>query len=298
MSMTQQGGVYAYPVTPTRAGGEPDERRLCELVDTMIEAGFDGVTILGSTGALGSFAEAERMRLAEAVVGHAGKRIPVTVGVGAITTAEAVRLAKHAEKAGAARVLVVPITYWTLGENELVAHYRAIAGAVRIPVGVYNNPRLTVTDLQPQLIARLAEIENIAFLKETSTDLMRIGITKRLTGGRFHVAWGRDGAMLDALRLGADSWHCATANVMPVRCVELYRLASRDPDAPEAVRKYEEVRPFIEFCTTKGLIRSMHTALELQGRPAGPPRLPIGMLGGEDRTELARYMTALGLLPA
>ncbi|MGE0873878.1 MAG: dihydrodipicolinate synthase family protein [Burkholderiales bacterium] len=291
------GGLYAYAITPTRDGGDPDERKLAELIDGMIDAGVDGITVLGSTGALGSFSEAERMRVAEAAIGHAARRVRVNVGTGAITTAEAVRLARHAERAGADSVLVVPITYWILTEQELFEHYRAIAGAVSIPVGIYNNPRLTVTDLQPPLIARLAQIENVRFLKETSVDLMRIGLTRRLTAGRLHLAWGRDGAVLDALRLGADSWHCATSNVMPARCVELYRLAKQDPDAAQARRMYEEMRPFIEFCVQKGLVRAMHTALELLGRPMGPPRRPIGMLEGEDRAELSRLLKTVGLQP-
>lgn len=291
-------GLFAYAITPTAGGGEPDERRLCEHLESLIAAGVDGITVLGSTGALGSFTETERMRIAEAAIGHARKRVRVCVGTGAITTAEAVRLARHAERAGADSVLVVPITYWTLGEDELFAHYRAIAEAVQVPVGIYNNPRLTVTDLQPPLIARIAGLANVRFLKETSVDLMRLGVTRRLTQGRLHLAWGRDGAMLDAFRLGADSWHCATPNVMPARCVALHRLAKQDPDAPEVRRLYEEVRPFIEFCTQKGLVRSMHTALELLGRPMGPPRLPIAMLEGEDRAALSRYLIELNLMPA
>ena len=291
----QAGEICAYALTPTRGGGEVDEVAFASLLDSLIAGDVDGITVLGSTGALGSFSEPERMRIAEVALGHVAGRVPVTIGTGAITTAEAMRLSRHAEGLGAARVLVVPITYWILSEDELLAHYASIAASVRIPVGIYNNPRLTVTDLQPPLVAKLAAIGNVGFLKETSTDLARIGLTKRLTAGRLQIAWGRDAGMLDALRLGADSWHSATANVMPKTCVELFRLAKRDPNGAEVRERYEAVRPFIEFCVQKGLVRAMHTALDILGRPMGPPRLPIAPLAGEDRRELARQLASLGL---
>lgn len=292
------GGIWAYPVTPTTSDGEPDTARQAALIDRMIAAGVDGITILGSTGAIGSFAESERMRIAEAAIAHVAGRVPVAVGTGAITTAEAVRLSRHAARCGAARVLVVPITYWRLTDDEVVAHYRAIAEAVGVPVGVYNNPRLTVMDLQPALIARLAAIPGVAFLKETSTDLARLPVVRRLAGPKLEIAWGRDGGMLDALRLGADGWHSATANVMPERCVALFRAAARDPDSAEARDRYEAVRPFIEFAVEKGLVRSMHAALEIAGAPAGAPRPPILPLAGDDRRRLEQLMRDAGIASA
>ncbi len=286
-------GLFAYAITPTRQDEAVDERNLGELIESLVKSGVDGVTVLGSSGGIGSFAEAERMRIAEVAVAQAAGRVRVMVGTGAMTTAEAVRLAQHAERVGADGVLVVPITYWILNEHELIEHYRSIAASVRIPVCIYNNPRLTVIDMQPALIARLADIENVDYLKEASPELMRISLVRRLTQGRLHISSGRDGAMLEALQTGAEGWHSAVANIVPKLCVDLYRYARDDPNSTQTRQHYEKILPFTDFAVRKGLIRSIHTSFELLGRPMGRPRKPIQMLEGEDRTELARLLAAL-----
>jgi 4-hydroxy-tetrahydrodipicolinate synthase len=140
---------------------------LCGLADEQIAAVTDGVALFGSTGAVGSFAEEERRRAAEALVYHVAGRVPVMIGTGAITTAEAIRLSRHADEIGADAILVVPITYGLLTDDEILAHYRAIAGSVRLPLILYNNPRLTGVDLTPPIVEKLAGIENITAIKES-----------------------------------------------------------------------------------------------------------------------------------
>ena len=115
-------GVVGYPVTPLKAGGTKlDEDRFCTLLDVLIESGVCGQTIVGSTGAFGSFTEQERKTIAATAVRHINGRVPVFIGVGATTTDEAIRLAKHAQDIGAAGVQVAAMTHWPLTERELEA---------------------------------------------------------------------------------------------------------------------------------------------------------------------------------
>ncbi len=286
-------GVVSFLLTPTTADGSIDGARLCSLADEQIAAGIDGLTLFGSTGAIGSFTEDERRGAAEVLVRHVAGRVPVMIGTGAMTTAEAVRLSRHAEQAGADAVLVVPITYWLLTDEELLAHYRSIAGAIRLPLMLYNNPRLSGVDLQPHVVAQLVQTPNIGAIKEAAPDLMRVSILAQMLPGRLRIFAGRDAAAFEAMMLGAEGWTSGLANITPRHCVELFRLV-RGGEIDAARALWHRLSPIATFTRDKGLVRACHTACEITGRPAGRPRPPIGVLSREDAKRLEALMTALG----
>ena len=161
-------GLMPAMVTPFDEQGEGDLQAAEAVVERFIEAGVDGISPLGSTGEFPHLLHEERRRFAEGVTRIVAGRVPVVVGVGAAGTREAVERARHAEGAGADGVLVVPPFYWTGGEEALFAHFAAVAGAVGIPVLIYNLPLLTGIDLSPSLIVRVAnECPNVVGLKDT-----------------------------------------------------------------------------------------------------------------------------------
>jgi 4-hydroxy-tetrahydrodipicolinate synthase len=284
-------GLVAYSITPMIVDERVDESRLASLLDDLVCEGVDGINILGSSGAGVLYSEAERMRIAEVALAKVGGRVPVMVGTGALTTGETVRLSRHAARAGAASVLVVPIAYWRLQEHELVAHYHRVADAAGVPVCIYNNPRLTHTDMQPALIARIAAHPAIRHLKETSADLSRITEMRRLEPS-VHIAAGRDGQALDALTTaGAQGWHSAMANIAAARCIEIFRhcQAGRFDDARAA---WAPIASLTLFCAEHGLIRTLHAALDLMGKPVGAPRRPVLPLPVEERARLAALLDA------
>ena len=184
MAKKRLRGVFSFTATPTRDDGATiDIDRLKPHLDWQIENGVHGIAILGSTGSNGSFSEKEREELIKVGTKHINGRVPVMAGTGSITTDEAVRMSRYAEDVGADAVIVVPITYWPLTDNEVYEHYSRIAKAIKIPVVIYNNPGTTGVDIKPALLARLTEIENVCYLKEGSGDLARIPVLRRLTGG-------------------------------------------------------------------------------------------------------------------
>lgn len=276
-------GLIVFSITPLREDETVDEPRLQSHLDDLIAQGADGIALFGSTGAIGSFSEAERKRVAEVGIAHVAGRVPVMVGTGAISTAEAVRLSAHAQGCGAAAVLVVPISYWLLTEAELLAHYAAIDAAVSIPMALYNNPRLTGNDLVPGLVARLCELPNVRYLKESAPDVRRVSEVKRLVGDRLKVFAGRDDSVLEALALGADAWASGCANFMTRSCRDLLH-AVEGGNATEVERPLHRL---IEFAMSKGLVRTCHEALSIMGRPAGAPRRPILPLSPADRARLS-----------
>jgi 4-hydroxy-tetrahydrodipicolinate synthase len=288
--------MYVFSVTPTKPDGSVNDRVLRELVDHFVAEGVDGIAMLGSTGNVASFSEAERQHIGEIAIEQARGRVPVMIGTGAITTAESVRLSLHAQSIGASSVLVVPITYWLLTETEILNHYQAIADAIDIPVVVYNSPRLTVTDLQPALLAKLSRIKNITHMKEASTDLSRIRQTLLLSGGQMKIATGRDNTAFEAFLLGASGWYAGIGNLIPRLCTELFNASVREPDLRRAQSLASRIAPLTDFAMDRGLVRVSHTGLELMGRNVGAPRAPVKMLGDTDRDRLKQMLIDLKLI--
>jgi 4-hydroxy-tetrahydrodipicolinate synthase len=290
-------GVFAFIVTPTKNDGDAvDEDRLREAIDYQIAHGVHGLTVFGSTGGIGSFSETERRRVIEVAARHIDGRVRFLPGTGSITTAEAVRLSQFAEGAGADGVLVVPINYWKPTENELYGHYEAIAQAVKIPVGIYNNPGTTGVDIKPALVARIAKIDNVGFIKESSGDMSRISAIRQLTGYQISVLNGNDACTPEAVAAGVEGWFAGSANFMPDRCVELFRLGYEKKDIAAMREFFQAIFPLCDYMGVKGYIRVAHTACELLGRPMGPPRRPLRMLEPADRAVLAGLLEKAGLM--
>jgi 4-hydroxy-tetrahydrodipicolinate synthase len=290
-------GVFAFIATPTKDDGETiDEACLARVIDYQIGCGVAGITVFGSTGGIGSFSESERRAVIAAAVKHIDGRVPLLAGTGAMTTAEAVRLSRYSEDAGADGVLVVPINYWRGTEDEIYEHYSAIARSVKCPVGIYNNPGTTATDIKPPLIARIAEIDNVGFVKESSGDMSRISAIRQLTNRQIAVLNGNDACTPEAIAAGVDGWFAGSANIMPRQCVELFRIG-HDEKNIEAMRDYfQAMFPICDYMGVKGYIRVAHTACDLLGRSVGPPRKPLRMLQPADRAHLRMLLETAGLM--
>ncbi len=292
-------GVSAFVVTPTKDDGETlDLAALRRFIDFQIESGVDGITIFGSTGGIGSFSEDERRQVIKAAAQHIDGRVTLTVGAGAIHSTESVRLAQYAADVGADGVLIVPINYWRLTDDELYAHFETIANAVALPVGIYNNPGTTGIDMKPALIARIAEIDNVAFVKESSGDVTRITAIAQLTRGSISILNGNDAGTPAAIAAGVHGWFAGSCSIMPKLCVDLFRLGRREKDVDRMREAFRSMYPICEFMGVKGYIRVAHAACDILGHPMGSPRRPIRGLSPADRQTLQSLLTDAGLSSA
>jgi len=290
-------GVSAFILTPTSEDGEVvDLSALKRFIDFQIDNGVDGITVFGSTGGIGSFSEQERQQVIETAAKHINGRVPLTAGTGSIQTAEAVRLSKFAADAGADGVLVVPITYWPLTEDELYGHYEAIAHAVDIPVGIYNNPGTTGVDIKPALIARIAEIDNVCFVKESSGDVTRITSIAGKTKGAISILNGNDAGTPAAIAAGVHGWFAGSCSIMPKLCTDLFALGKSGSGAGELREVFVKMYPICEFMGAKGYIRVAYAACDILGHSMGAPRKPIRSLGQADRNTLERLLGDAGLI--
>ena len=158
-------GLVAFPITPADEDGRVDVAGLQRLLERLGAAGVDGVGLLGSTGTYAYLSREERRRAVAAAVECLGDRVPIVVGAGALRTDTAALLARDAEAAGADGLLLAPVSYAPLLEEEVFQHFRAVAGASGLPICIYDNPTTTNFRFQPALVERLAALPRVAALK-------------------------------------------------------------------------------------------------------------------------------------
>ena len=292
-------GVYPFLATPFTDDGEAvDAARLESHVDELIRDGkVHGVTALGSTGEFALMSEGERQLVAEVTVAAARKRVPAVIGTAAISTKVAVALSKHAQRAGADAIIVNPQSYWLPTEDELFAHYGAIARAVDIPVMVYNNPGTTKIDMSPRFIARLnKEFSHFVSVKESSGNVRRVQNILQLTDGRMSVSIGHQSLGLAAFAVGATGWTTGIANTIPTLCVEVFEEAVVRKNYDTARRLFNRILPLCDFYADKSLCRSVKAAAELLNKPLGAPRLPLQRLSVADYKTLEKLLLECGAM--
>lgn len=286
-------GVVLFSVTPIDGDGAIDVGRWKLHLDEAVAAGIGGITLFGSTGANGYFTEAEKMAALEAIAKHVGKKIPIMMGIGAMTTAESVRLARHASENGADAVLVVPLNYWPPTDHEIIRHYETVAAASTVPVWLYNNPGLAGIDLAPSMIAKLAAIPNVVGMKDSSGDLSRALTIPALTKGKVVVGIGQDTLILEPALGIAPAWFTGLANICPAECVAFWS-AAKAGDAARAAELAGKLFELSELGGRFGIIRVAHSGLEMIGKPVGGPRAPILGLEGAEAKALRAALTQFG----
>ncbi len=288
-------GCFTVMVTPFVEGGDGiDVPALRRFVDWQISEGVPGLIPLGSTGEFLSIAEEERSQVVETVVGQAAGRVPVLIGTADEWTDKAVRFSREAEQLGADGVMVVPPYYSSPTEDELFEHYRRIAEAISIPVMVYNNPNTANVDLSPRFLARLAQVDNIRYVKESSGDISRVREIDRLSGGRMTVFAGYHAC--DSIRLGAKGWVSVCGNIVPRLSADIYNLAVRSETMDEARELYHRLTPLLDAISGDLYVSATKAAMRLIGMSVGDPRPPRRPLPEADVDALRQVLSNLDVL--
>ena len=292
--MTQLLGVNPILPTPFTDGGALDVASLERLIDFQLEAGVDGVAILGFLGEAHKLAEAERRTVVQTVVARAAGKIPVWVGVRALGTAGAVEQARAAQELGASAVFVAPIA--PQSDAALYQHYRAVAQAIEVPVILHDYPASFGISLSPELVARLANDGFAPYIKlEDPPVLTKLSRIRELTEGRIGVFGGLGGEyFLEELQRGAVG--IMTGFAFPEVLVRIYRQF-RAGDVPGAARTFDHYMPLIryEFQPKIGLAFRKHI-YRRRGVFTSEFIRPPGMaLDDVSRDELESIVTRVGL---
>jgi 4-hydroxy-tetrahydrodipicolinate synthase len=278
-------GVLPALITPfTKDGSAIDTDALAAIVDRLIEAGVAGLVPGGSTGEFTTLSHAERRRLVETTVEAAAGRVPVVPGTGALSTRETVELSVHAERTGAAAVMIVPPFYDALSWPELLAHYTAIADTIAIPIMYYNLPSASGVRVTP---AQLRELP-VTCLKDTGGDAVVATELIQTDGPTLLNGW--DTLTFAALAAGMRAVVWGTASILPEQCIELHRLLIDDIDLPAARQLWARLWPLCRFLEGQTYPAAVKAACMLVGDSTGPVRAPLLPLDETATSELAALL--------
>src|SRR5690348_12886409 len=225
MSQTTFQGSFVALVTPFR-NGQVDEAKLRELVEFHVSHGTDGLVPCGTTGESPTLNHDEHKRVVEVVIDTARQRIPVVAGTGSNSTAEAIDLTRHAERAGASGALVVNPYYNKPTQEGLYRHFRAVAESVSIPLIAYNIQSRTAVNVEAATMARLArDCRNIVGVKEASGSLDQMSQVIAACGPNFAVLSGDDNITLPLMAIGGHGVISVIANIVPREVADMVHAA-------------------------------------------------------------------------
>jgi 4-hydroxy-tetrahydrodipicolinate synthase len=281
-------------VTPFK-DGKVDWRSLEDLIEFHIQCGTHGIVPCGTTGESATLSHEEHDAVVKTVVKVVNKRVPVIAGTGSNSTAEGVRLTREAEKSGADGALMISPYYNRPTQEGRYQHYKKIAAEVGIPIIVYNIPGRTGSKIEPETLARLAEIKNISGVKEATGSVDQAIDVIRLCGDRLAVYSGEDSLIFSLMALGGKGVISTVANVAPKETSELAE-ACLQGDWERGRGLQFKLIPLIRSLFVETNPIPVKTALSLIGKCSGELRLPLTPMAEGNLHKLRQAMADFGLL--
>ncbi|WP_225735094.1 dihydrodipicolinate synthase family protein [Pseudoclavibacter endophyticus] len=294
-------GLSAFPLTPLTDDGV-DERAFANLVGRLAVHGVDSITALGSTGSYVYLTREERAAVARRAVQHA-RDVPVIVGVGALRTQQVLACVEDAQAAGAAGVLLAPVSYQPLSADEVLGLYADVDRAVSVPIVVYDNPRTTGFTFTDELYRAVAELPNVAAIKipgvpaAVDEAAARVAHLRELLPEGVAIGVSGDPAAARGLAAGCDAWFSVIGGTLPEHALAIAQLAATGRH-DDALAFSERLQPIWELFEKHGSLRVTAAIAEYLGL-VPPMSLPLPIRGLDDaaRAEVARVVEVL-VLPA
>lgn len=268
---------------------------LKELIDRLIDKGVNGIFILGSNGEFHVVSHEETVELTKKTVEFVNHRVPVYVGTGGNSTQEVIRLSREVEKAGADALSIITPFFISPSQEELVEHYKTIAASTNLPIVLYNIPKSTKINLSKETVSKLAKIDNIKAIKDSSGDMENLkGYIEACKGTDMVVLVGSDSKIAPAIRLGAVGAIAGTSNVITEHVVGLYKdLVNHDDEAADKKQaEIEYIRDVLKLATVPAV---MKRSVERLGIPVGPGRLPVQEVNSDVDEKIEEMLEKYGL---
>ncbi len=288
-----KGAIVAI-VTPFK-DGRVDEAALRDLIEFQIANGTDGIVPCGTTGESSTLSHEEHDRVIEITIDAVKKRVPVIAGTGSNSTAEAIRLTKHAYDAGADGALMVCPYYNRPTQEGLYQHYKLVAEQVPIPIIVYNIPGRTGVNLTPETLARLAKIKNIVGVKEASGLIKQMSDVARICGKDFTLLSGDDGFTLPLMAVGGHGVISVVSNIAPADMAGLTD-AFFAGDLSKARELHHKMSPLIDMLFIETNPVPVKAALSMMGKIQYETRLPLCKMSDANYDKLKKAMQEYGLI--
>ncbi len=287
-------GAFTAIVTPFK-DGRLDEKAYRELIEFQIAGGINGIVPCGTTGESPTLSHAEHKRVVEICLDQVKKRVPVIAGTGSNSTAESLELTKHAEGAGADYALLITPYYNTPTQEGLYQHYKTIASQTKIPLVVYNVPGRTSVNLLPETMARLAELPNIAGLKDATGDLKQGAKTLELCGDKITVLSGDDFTTLPLMCVGGKGVISVVSNVVPGDMAGMCAAVFKG-DLDKALKLHYKMWPLTEAMFFETNPVPVKTAVSLMGKCTAEVRQPLWAMSEANTNRLRTVMQKYGLI--
>lgn len=288
-------GIIPAMVTPLDRNEEIDEAGIRGIINYLIDSGVHGIFVCGSQGESYALTEDEKKRVIEISVDEVNGRVPVYAGTGAVTTKMTIELSRYAVDVGADAVTIVTPYFIKLSQDELYVHYKRIAESVDSPILIYNNPGRTNVNLEAETVKKLAEIDNIVGIKDSSGDLTLTAQYIMKCPDEFAVLAGRDSLILATLLYGGKGAVAATANVAPRLVVGIYEnfIKGDLEKARELQFKILPLRLAFSLGTFPVVVKE---AMNLMRKPSGPAKSPVSPLPEEKKRKLKLLLEELNLI--
>lgn len=270
--------------------GKVNYPMLEQLLKRQLESGIQTIVICGTTGESPTLSDEEKLTMFQRAKAYVGSSGTIIAGTGSNSTEHSVFLSKAAEKIGADALLIVSPYYNKATPEGLYAHYSAIAAAVHIPIVIYNVPSRTGVDIPVSVYQRLAQLPNVAGVKEASTDITKIAKIKAACPPQFCIWSGNDDMVVPTMSLGGQGVISVLSNVVPIETQAMAQAAlAGDFDTAAALQI--EMLPLIKllFCEVNPI--PVKAAMKLIGYDCGECRLPLCAMTEENHKRLEALLT-------
>ena len=294
MALFEGAGVAL--VTPFKENGEVNYEKLEEIVEEQIAGGTDAIIACGTTGEASTMTHEEHLEVIEYICRVTKKRIPVVAGTGSNCTETAVYLSAEAEKRGADGLLLVSPYYNKATQKGLMAHFTAVADAVKIPVILYNIPGRTGVTIKPETIAALCkDVDNIVGVKEASGNFSAIATLMSLSDGKVDLYSGNDDQIVPLLSLGGKGVISVLSNVAPRQTHDICASYFAGDVKTSASLQLKAI-PLITELFSEVNPMPVKAAMNMMGKGVGPLRMPLTEMEPQNQEKLKKAMTAYGIL--
>jgi len=285
-------GVLPAIITPFKDDYSLDEEGLRRNIEFLQESGVSGIVPCGTTGESATLTFEEHKRVVEIAIDCA--TVPVVAGTGSNNTREALELTLHAADAGADAALLITPYYNKPNDRGMFEHYKIIAESCDIPIILYNVPKRTGADLRPDLVKKLAGLENIIGIKEASGSISQVSqVIEQTRETGFIVLSGDDDMTLPIMALGGAGVISVVANVAPRKTVEMVEAMARG-DLDEARKLHFQLAPLVRSMFLETNPIPVKAACRLMGLAAGPLRLPLAPMSPDKENTLKEIVERLG----
>ena len=293
--MTEFGRLMTAMITPFNEKGEVDYKEAIKVAEFLVETGTDTIVLAGTTGESPTLTHEEEFTLFKTIRDAVGSRVKLMAGTGSNCTRTAIASTKEAEKLGLDASLQVVPYYNRPSQEGLYQHFKAIAESVKFPILLYNIPGRTGRNMEPETIARLAEIPNIIGIKEAAGSVEQVAKIRQLTPPDFLIYSGDDGLTLAFMKEGAYGVVSVASHCVGRQIKDMMTLFAAG-NQKEAYQIEDNLNPIFKVLFINSNPAPLKYALHAMGFKVGIPRLPLVEVTPNEKDQIAAVLQALEIV--